>query len=105
MTAAQRGQVKHHGFNRLFHLHRNAAAFWQIERRQQIGHARAAMLQIGPAVIQTLAVRLNGLYRRFLKIRRKRSAQRAVKIGLMHVGQRDSVRLKNSKSKNSAGPS
>ena len=34
MATAQRGQVKHHGFNRLFHLHRNAAAFWQIERRQ-----------------------------------------------------------------------
>ena len=31
MTSAQRGQIQHHGLDRLFHLHRNAAALGQIQ--------------------------------------------------------------------------
>jgi hypothetical protein len=101
MAAAQRGQVEHHGFDRLFHLHRNAAALGQIQRGQQIGHACTALLQIGPGVVEAGAIGLDGLHGDFRQIRRKRSAQRAEKIGLRHVGHRDAVELGNGESKRS----
>ena len=97
MTTAQRGQVQHHGFDRLFHLHCNAAALWQIQRGQQIGDARTTLLQIGPGVVEAGAIGLNGLYGIFCQILRERCAQCAVNIGLRHIGHRDAVERSNSR--------
>src|SRR5690606_37711125 len=47
------------------------------------------------------AIGLDGLHGDFRQIRRKRSAQRAEKIGLRHVGHRDAVELGNGESKRS----
>ena len=95
MAGAQRGQVQHHGFNRLFHLHRNAAAFGQIQRHQQIRNAGAAVVQIRPGVVKALTIWLNRFHGDFLQVCRKGCAQGAEKIGLRHIGHRDAVELNN----------
>ena len=38
VACSQGGQIKHQGFHRLFHLHRNSAALGKFQAFQQIGH-------------------------------------------------------------------
>ncbi len=56
IARAQRRQVQHHGFDRFLDLHGDAAAFGQLQRRQQVGDARAGMVEVAPAVEQGLAI-------------------------------------------------
>jgi hypothetical protein len=44
----QRCQIQHHGFDRLFNLHRNATAFGQFQTIEQIGQHGTGTVQITP---------------------------------------------------------
>ena len=48
ITRAQRRQIKHGRFHRLFDLHGDARACRQTQRGQQVGHHRRGTLQVAP---------------------------------------------------------
>ncbi len=54
IACAERCQVKHHGFNRLFDLDSDAAALGQFEALQQIGHHGTGTIKIAPRIVQPM---------------------------------------------------
>ena len=79
-ACAQRGQVQDQAFDRLFGMRGNAAARWQIERLQQIGHHGGGAVQVAPGIRQAGV----GLYRNRVQVWGEGRAQGGKKIVLGH---------------------
>ena len=82
VAGAQRRQVQHHRFDRLVDLHRDARAFGDLQRREQVGdHGRRAV-QVAPGIDQAIG-RLDG---RGVQVLRKRRAQRGKEVLVHGIG-------------------
>ena len=85
VACAQCGQVQQHGLDRLFHLHGDAAALGQLQRRQQVGNARAGLVQVAPGVVQRRAVGAGSFDGRLAQVRRECGAQGAEQVARLHA--------------------
>ncbi|MCY1384650.1 hypothetical protein D9M69_729350 [compost metagenome] len=54
MAGAQGGEVEHHGFDRFFHLDRDARGGGQLQRIEQVGHHGGGAVEVVPGIRQAV---------------------------------------------------